>query len=283
MLTILSIFFGAAFTLGTAYALGAVLLRKTPAPPEIALGLGAVAESFLVFLCLLLNVGQWAVYLGIGLAAAAAALLRFRRVALRDPVKTPLGKGWIAAGTIFGAYGVWYFVNALAPETTPDGVTYHLGLPYEYVRLGGFPDHIAFFGMLPQGMEMLYTVAFTFGRHAAAKLVEFGFFVATLPLIFRIGRRLGAPDRAGLVAAIFYFCAPVVGLTGASSYNDAAGVFFMLAAFYLLLVWRDTRDARYLAPAGLLAGFCYAIKLPGAMAAAAAVLFVLAQRNRRAA
>jgi hypothetical protein len=293
LLTLLSIFFGAAFTLATAYALGAVLLRQTPAPPEVALGLGAVAESLLVFLCLLLNVGHWVVYLGIGLAAAAAALVRFqlvrfrpvrfRPVALRDPVKAPLGKAWIAAaGIVFGAYGLWYFVNALAPETTPDGVTYHLGLPYEYVRLGGFPDHIAFYGMVPQGMEMLYTVAFTFGRHSAAKLVEWSFFAATLPLIFRIGRRLGLPDRAGLVAAVLYFCAPVVGLTGASSYNDAAGVFFMLAAFYLLLVWRDTQDRRYLVPAGLLAGFCFAIKLPGLMAVAAAVLFVLAQRNYKA-
>ena len=83
---------------------------------------------------------------------------------------------------------------------------------------------------------MLYTVAFAFGRHAAAKLVEFAFFLATIPLIFRVGRRLGATDLACLVAAVFYFCAPVAGITGSSSYNDAAGVFFMLAAFYLLLL-----------------------------------------------
>jgi 4-amino-4-deoxy-L-arabinose transferase-like glycosyltransferase len=82
---------------------------------------------------------------------------------------------------------------------------------------------------------MLYTVAFAFGRHAAAKMVEFSFFVATLPLIFRVGRRLGASDLACLVAAVFYFCAPVAGITGSSSYNDAAGVFFLLAAFYQLL------------------------------------------------
>ena len=61
------------------------------------------------------------------------------------------------------------------------------------------------------------------------------------------------------MAAVFYFCAPVAGLTGSSSYNDAAGVFFLLAAFDLLLL----RDDRYLFAAGILAGFCYAIKLPG--------------------
>ena len=48
---------------------------------------------------------------------------------------------------------------------------------------------------------MLYTVAYAFGRHPAAKLVEFGFFVATLPLIFRVGSRLGLSDTASLVPA----------------------------------------------------------------------------------
>ena len=67
----------------------------------------------------------------------------------------------------------------------------------------------------------------------------------------------------------------MAGITGSSSYNDAAGVFFMLAAFYLLLL----ADPRYLLPAGVLAGFCYAIKLPGVFVVAGAVLFVAAQRR----
>jgi 4-amino-4-deoxy-L-arabinose transferase-like glycosyltransferase len=212
-------------------------------------------------------------------AASIAMLKWFRRVPLTDPVKAPLGKAWVAAAAVFGAYGVWYFVNALAPETSPDGITYHLGLPAAYLRLGGFPGRITFFDLVPQGMEMLFTVAFALGRHSAAKLVEFGFFIATLPLILRMGRRLGVGDLGSLVAAVAYFCAPVAGLTGSSSYNDAALVFFTLAAFYLLLVWRDTDDPRYLVPAGLLAGFCYAIKFPGILAVAAAVLFVLTARR----
>ena len=162
-------------------------------------------------------------------------------------------------------------------------MTYHLGLPFEYVRLGGFPDRIRFYEMTPQGMEMLYTAAFAFGRHSAAKLVELGFFLATLPLIFRVARRLGLSEVGSLVAATVYFCAPVVGITGASSYNDAAGVFFALGAFYLLLAWRETSDWRYLPAAGALAGFCYAIKFPGVFVVAGAALFSLALRRFRAA
>ena len=281
MPTLLGVFFGAAFTLLSAYALGAILLRRTPAPPEIALGVGAVVLSFLIFVALLLNLGYWYVFLAVG----APAIVGLRWPRRNSPAEPVMPKGWplAAAALIFGAYGLWYLVNALAPEVVADGMTYHLGLPFEYVRLGGFPDRIGFYEMTPQGMEMLYTAAFAFGRHSAAKLVELGFFLATLPLIFRVARRLGLSEVGSLVAATVYFCAPVVGITGASSYNDAAGVFFALGAFYLLLAWRETSDWRYLPAAGALAGFCYAIKFPGVFVVAGAALFPLALRRFRAA
>ena len=259
-----------------------LVLRGTPAPPEIAFGLGAVVESALVFGLLSAHLGHRAAFLLIGIFALTS-LKWTRRQALVEPVKEPLGTGRITAAAILGAYGVWYLVNALAPETLSDGFTYHLGLPYEYVRLHGFPHRITFYDVLAQGMEMLYTVAFAFGRHSAAKLVEFGFFTATVPLIFRIGRQLHLSDTASLAVSVFYFCAPVAGLTGSSSYTDTAGVFFTLASFYLLLVWRDSGDWRYLFPAGALAGFCYATKLPGGFTVVAAVIFVLAARRIRAA
>lgn len=263
---------GATLTLATAYALGVLLMRKHSAPPEIQLGIGAAALSVLIFLLLLFHVAHWGAFMTIGAAAILGAWRFHGAPPARDNIRIPLA-GW----AIFAAYGTWYLVNALAPETVADGITYHLGLPNEYLRLGGFPEHVTFYGVLPQGMEMLYTMAFSVGRHAAAKLVEFALFLATLPLIFRVGRRLGASDLACLVAAVFYFCAPVAGITGSSSYNDAAGVFFMLAAFYLLLL----EDARYLFPAGLFAGFCYAIKLPGAFVVLGALLYVVVGRVSR--
>jgi hypothetical protein len=267
-LTLLSILFGAAFTLATAYACGLVVLRKLPVPPEIALGVGAIVESTLVFLLLVLHVGYWPEYLAMG-AIAIAALPWFRGKSIDAIPRNRL------AIALFVAYGIFYLVNALAPETVADGLTYHLGLPYLYTRLGGFSPRITFYSILPQGMEMLFTVAFAFGRHSAAKLVEFAFFLAGVPLIFRIGRRLRMSGAGSMVAAVFYFTAPVIALTGTTAYNDGALVFFSLAAFYLLLVWRDTADPRYLLPAGLLAGFSYAIKFPGIFTTAAAVLFVL--------
>jgi 4-amino-4-deoxy-L-arabinose transferase-like glycosyltransferase len=283
LLVLPAIFFGALFVLATTYALGVIFLWKTPAPPEIALALGLAVESFLVFLLLLAGAAFPPAFLAIG-AAACISMIWIRSKPLPETAAAPLGNtGGIAAAIILGAYGAWYFVNALAPETSPDGVTYHLGNAAEFARLGGFPAHITFYDMAPQGMEMLYTVAFAFGRHSAAKLVEFAIFLATIPLIFRVSRRLGMSDLSSLTAAAFYFCAPVAGIVGSSSYNDAAEVFFALSAFYLLLVWRDTRDSRYLLPVGVCAGFCYAIKFPGIMAVIGAVLFVMAHRRAKAA
>jgi hypothetical protein len=264
---LLSILFGAALTLGSAYALGGLLARRLP--PEIRLALGAVALSFAIFLLLLLHLATWPTFLALGFTSIAVGKIRDSTLKSHFP-RTP-----IALSLVLLPYFIWYFVNALAPETIADGVTYHLGLPASYLRAGGFPDRISFYGLIPQGMEMLYTMAFAFGRHSAAKLIEFAFFAATLPLIFRVGRALGLTDTACLVAAILYFSAPVAGITGSTSYNDAAGVFFLLAAIYVVL----SQPAAPPWIAGFLAGFCYAIKIPGLVAPIAVMLF--AGRNRR--
>jgi hypothetical protein len=276
LFNLLSILFGGVFTLAAAYGMGAILLRKTAAPPEIRLAAGTAALSVAVFVLLLCHVAMWPVFLGVGLCAIFALKWSPGLSPVEPAVEALSPNGRLAAWVIFGAYGIFYLVNALAPEIQSDGITYHLGLPYEYVRLGGFPDRAHFYDVIPQGMEMLFTMAFAFGRHAAAKLVDLGIFAAGVSLILRIGRRLGMSDAASLVAAVFYWSAPVIGLTGSSSYNDAALVFFTLAAFYLLLMWRDKAQTRYLLLAGVSAGFCYAIKFPGIFAAAAAMLFVLA-------
>src|SRR5438552_8485387 len=104
----LSSLFGAAFTLLTSYSLGILIFRRRAAPPEIALGLGAIVTSSLVFLLLLANAAHWGAFLAMGIVAIGAAVWR---------------TGWHRPGrpeayptiglAIFAAYGIWYFVNAL--------------------------------------------------------------------------------------------------------------------------------------------------------------------------
>jgi hypothetical protein len=182
---------------------------------------------------------------------------------------------------VFAAFGILYLVYSLAPETEFDGFTYHLGLPAEYWRLGAFPERIGFFEMLPQGMEMLYVPAIAIGGGAAAKLCHFGFFAATPALLLALARRLGASDLAGWTAAALYCFSPVAGVAGTAVHNDAPLVFSALATVYSLLRWRDEAGWRWAALAGLAAGFCYAIKLPGLLAPAAGVAFVAVTGWRR--
>jgi len=263
--------------------LGNLCLRRLPVPQTIVLAVGAVVESTLVFLLLVTGDAN---LISFGLVGAISLglfiWLRPFALPLADPVKSaPDRVTRYLLATVFAFYGALYLIHALAPELETDAIGYHLGLTSEYVRLGAFPKRIGFFEMLPQGLEMLFVPAFAFGRHSAAKLVHCAFLLASVPLILRIGRRLALPDAVSLAAAALYFCAPVTGIAGTSAYTDAAEVFFVLATFYLLLVWRDTRDARYLLPAGAAAGFCYAIKIPGGLIVILALAFVWAVDRAR--
>jgi hypothetical protein len=270
--------FGSFFTLAVAWMLGNICLRRLPVPWTIALAVGAAAESGIVFLLLVCGVGNRVSFILLGAVCLPVFWWLGRGSArLADPVKARAdGVSVYLAGAALAFYGALYLINALAPELEPDAIAYHLGLTSEYVRLGGFPSRVGFYEMLPQGLEMLFVPAFAFGQHSAARLVHCAFLLASVPLMLRIARRLELPEGAGLAAAVLYFCAPVVGITGTSAYTDAGEVFFTLATFYALLVWRDTRDVRYLAPAGITAGFCYAVKFPGGLVAMLALAFVVA-------
>ncbi len=262
--------------------LGNICLRRLPVPGTIALGIGAAVESTIVFLMLVCGVGGRVAFLLLGAISLALYLWLGRgapRIAEPPSAKADRVTWWLA-GTALAFYAGLYFINALAPELEPDARAYHLGFTAEYVRLGGFPSRIGFFEMVPQGFEMLFVPAFAFGKHSAARLVHLAFLLATVPLMLRIARRLALPQYVALGAAVLYFCSPIAGITGTSAYTDAGAVFFTLAVFYLLLVWRDTRDLRYLASAGIAAGFCYAIKFPGALVTILALAFVVAIERR---
>ncbi len=264
---------GALATLASAYGLGRALWRWREPNWAFALASGSAGLSLLIFLLLLAGQGRRAVFLAI---TAASAPLLFRKVRRPVPPRAPL---W--ACVVLVPFSVLYLVNAAAPEIQPDGVTYHLGLVKEWVEDGRLPSRIGFYEMLPQGLEMLFGSAFSIGRHSAAKLVHLAFLFGAIPLVLHIGRRLDVRADRAWAAALLYFCAPVAGISGTAAYNDAALVFFTLAAFALLLEWRSQPSAALLLHAGLAAGFCYGIKITGILAAVAIEAYLLARRKRR--
>lgn len=172
----------------------------------------------------------------------------------------------------FAPWLALYSIHAVAPEIQPDAITYHLALPAAWLRTGQFLQPVGHYEVMPHGLELLFAGAFSVGEHSAAKLVHFCYLVASLPLIHAIGERLGL--KQSRPAAALYLTAPVAAVCGTSAYVDVGLVFFFLATFYLLLEGRHGW-------AGVAAGFCYAVKMTGVVAAPAAAVFLLWKRRRR--
>ena len=298
MLALGQILFGATFTIASSYALGRRLLRHRELPASIALAVGAALLAQIIFLLLLAGrVNAWT----LGILGAAALALGYKDVRTKLPRPS-----WLWA--LFAPYAGLYLVHALTPEIQPDGYTYHLGLVSEWLRTGSLGRRVGFYEMLPQGLEMLFTMACAYGKHSAAKLIHFAFTVALIPLMIATAKRLGFP---GTPAAAIFFFAPVVGVCGTAAYNDVALAFYILAVFYLLLekpqpwmlLLSNTRKTElpsaaavrmflsslgartppFALLAGALAGFCYAVKITGIIIAPAAAGFLLIRRQWRSA
>jgi len=274
------ILYGAVLTVAAALALGYLVLRALELRlyreerPLFAFAAGAACLSQLVFVAATLGLARKGVFQTFGLAVVALALWRgwFRAEGECQP---PLPAFW---KRLFFALGlpflILYFFNAMAPEMSPDGSTYHLGLVSRYLRHRGFePITTNMYANLSQGIEMLYLFAFSVGRHSAAALVHFAFLIA-LPLsMITYARRFGF-GPAGVLAALFTFLSPVVGQDGTTAYIDVATAWLLFTVFYLVQIWDRERAPRLLPLIGLLAGFCYAAKYTAFLGAVYALGFV---------
>ncbi len=179
------------------------------------------------------------------------------------------------------AYSSLYFLNALAPEASADGTSYHLGYVQRYVDQHGFDRIVtSMYANLPLGVEMLFLFAFSLGRHSAAALVHFAFLLALPLLMVALGSRFGYP-RAGATAAIIVFLSPVSGIDGSSAYIDVALACVVFSLFGLLEIWNEVQDDKLLPLIGVLAGFAYTVKLTAFVAIPYACVFVLYKVVRR--
>jgi hypothetical protein len=274
----LAILFGAAFTCVVSLALGALLLRGACRDPGVRFVTGAALLSLLV--CALCSVGLAYPLLFVLVSSLAIVSSRSAHWTARAnkgarPTLT------ILLGIAFGIYAVLYLANAMAPEASPDGAGYHLGLVARYLREHGFvriTDNL--YAAMPAGVEMLFLFAFAFGRHSSAALVHFAFLLALVWQVFSYGRRQGFPV-VGASAALVIFVSPVVGIDATSAYNDVAVAAIAFALFYLLQIWDEQRDTRLAVAIGLVAGFAFSAKYTAWPAIPYAIALV-ALKNRKA-
>jgi hypothetical protein len=277
----LSIVGSALFTVLTAQSLGLLLLQRLR--PRIsreeqylyAFGAGAALLSLLVVLVAASHMVWTATFVVMGVVAIGACLYLRAYLPFADKLPpTP----WLykaLLGIAAPAFVALYFAHALAPEASPDGSAYHLGLVQMYMTQHGFGRITTdMYASLPLGAEMLYLFAFSLGRHSAAALVHFCFLLGLPVLMLAIARRFDFA-RAGATAAVLIFLSPIFGIDGSTAYIDVALAFMVVALFGALQTWDTTRDARLLPLIGLFAGFAYAVKPTAFTAVAYAFLFVL--------
>lgn len=280
MKTLGYITFGWLFTVVVCWFAGKLLFRRLSLrlckqeEDVLALVLGPASLSTAIFLLCSLHLAYKGVFLTVGMIAIALGV-RWR--VWRSPAERLPALPAVWRILFYGIYVVFaglYLVYAFAPESSPDGSTYHLGLVIRYACEHGFPAITNnFYASLPQGMEMLFLYAFIWGRHSAAALVHCTFLLVLPWLILNYGRRLGMPG-AGVAGGLLVFLAPVAGIAGTSAYNDVAVAAASFSMFALLEVWFEQRDNRILIAAGLLAGFALAIKYTAFIAPVYATGFV---------
>jgi hypothetical protein len=287
MSQVIHIIIGAGFTVAVALAIGSVLIRRLGAALHrveaalFAFLAGSACLSLAVFVLCLIHQARRGVLLWSGAAVIAGAVWRSRKQPRRKELPA-VPVAWMSLfWVVFSAFFFVYFFCALAPETSADGMGYHLGNVARYFRAQGFVwGYRSMYSYLSQGMEMLFLVAFTFGRHSAAAMTHLAFLGALPLLLLSYGRRFGFP-KVGVFAAVAAFVCPVIGLDGVSAYNDVALATVVFAVFYLLKVWDENRDDNLLILIGILSGFVYAIKYTVGFVVLLAVAFVWWRSLRR--
>jgi hypothetical protein len=233
---------------------------------------GAAVLSFVQFWIVLFGLAYWQTFAIVGVASIAAGLRikqSYQHLSTRIPA---------AYWALFAAFGLYYFLQALKPEASPDGATYHLGWVAQTFREHGFHAHTEnFYWAFPKGLEMLFLYAFAFGKHSAAALVHFAFLIALAAAVILYARR---HDQllAGVFASLLVFLSPAVALDGTTAYADVALAAAAFGSFRAVDLWKQTGCQRLLLLAATLAGFSFTIKYTGLLVVAYVLIVILIRR-----
>jgi hypothetical protein len=281
MLSAISILFGAALAIAACWALGTILLRRLSLTLYrleercFAFIVGSACLSAIVFALAAARLAYKGVFLALGILIVGYALFTGAHRPRGDEF-APLSKAWKwVFGSVFGLFTFLYFFNAMAPEMSPDGMSYHLGEVLKYFHAHGFVRITSnMYSNLSQGIELLFWYAFAYGKHSAAALFHFAYLVCLALLMLCYGRRIGHP-AVGVAGALFTYASPVVGQDGTVAYNDVAIAAILFTLFYLLQIWDGDKNAKLLVPVGILAGFSFAAKYTAFLAVPYALGFIV--------
>jgi hypothetical protein len=258
----------AAFALAICYALGFIvtwLLRLQLRRIEqrvYSLLLGAAVTSLVIWCVGMLHALYRGVFAGLFVVSIAGAFAISRRGPNAEIPGSLTWSRWQRTlfFCIYFTFGLSYLLVALAPEASPDGSCYHLGLVSRALRQHAFtPLFTNSYTGMPQGAESIYLIAFAFGGHSAAALVHYAYWMLLPWIVLCLFQRMNRPS-AGVVAAILLFTSPLVAMDGTSAYVDVFLMSTAVGAFALTELSIADTNLRFGVAAGVLAGFAMAIK-----------------------
>lgn len=239
----------------------------------IALGLGLLSHAMLglALVGLLYQLLVLSLLIGLSLMLrrslhelllTGAAFAGRGLAALREPAAASLA-GWFGLPllALLAIMLSLAFVEAVAPETGFDAMSYHLALLTTYSehhRLVSTPYNVQSWFYL--GADMNYLLAMMIGGQTAAKLVHFSFMLLTGATVFAFTARRSS-TYSGLLAAVLFVTAPLVLWEASTAYVDLALSYYSCLTISAVSCWVDNRHPGYLRVAGLLAGWAISIKL----------------------
>lgn len=253
---------GAGLTISSCWGLGILLRRalRFEASEPVCIGVGATGLSTVIFALAAVSGLYLPVLLPLLFGLTAAAWKPIRQNLPNPPLLLLL----------LIPFAGWYFIHALAPEVSADGNYYHLTYARQYLEHHGFFRIVSnMYASFPQGLEMLFLPAIAIGGFSAAALVHLSFLFVLIWALVTFTRF----SPAGVLASILVFASPVIGYDASIAYNDVAlgcCTFLAFVAASSITVANPWNAI----PAGLLAGFCFAIKYTGALTIPFVVVFV---------
>ncbi len=189
--------------------------------------------------------------------------------------------GKLLAAALAGYLGV-LFLRCFLPAVHTDPLAYQLTVPQQWLleeRVKLLPTHIL--SELPAGVWMLYAVGqavrgFEAGA-LACKLVDFGFFLASLSALY-LGVREFSSARAARWALSAYAATPAVAYYAVLSQAAAPSTFFLILGLVWLARWVKDPGGSYqpVVLAGIMGGLALWCKVHGGVFAAAAGVLVVA-------
>lgn len=227
----------------------------------LILGLGAI--SFVVMILGFLGLLKYWLFVILLLSSLYFSLSSLsdliNRVPFRrwNPVSIWRTTSWFerSVGLIVLILFLLSLFQALTPPWSPDGLTYHLEGPVQFLeedRILLLPD--IWGGNGPFLAEMLFMMSLNFGLESIPKLIHLTYGVCLSLLTYLFGQRFFSPN-IGWLGSLILIGIPIFPIWSTLAYVDMAWAVYEFGALYALLVWVENKKNVWLVLSGILIGF----------------------------